>query len=684
MYFRHSIVSLVSILFALIFMPRAHADVDPFEQPIVQLGKVRPDNVVRIKAVSFDVMPGSNQVRRATLSLETRAGFKLYSKGLRIEHHTQLEPFPVPVEFVANPPETIVDDEWYKEKRGVFFSGTIFTITTRDNITPEDSISVRFEACSVSSCLLPTTFVISPTVSGSVARFERQQQGDGPVNLQGAEFDSSPNFTSTAIASPTAAAVPDMKTESQNKVIGANGVILNNEKVETGSEEGESLSERVSLWVARELKERGILLFPALFLAGLLMNATPCVYPVIPITINVLSRFGNSETDEKKKKRNKKIYPLIYVLGMVLAYSTVGVVAAMSGGIFGALLQNTAVTVAVAILMFLMGLWMLGVFSATAIQNFAYRLPISQKHPAWGVLTMGAVSGLVSAPCTGPVLSALLLLIGQTHNAVQGFMLMLFFSLGFGAPYVVLGMASQNMVKLPKVGGLLEWTKFVFAALMFALAIYYLRPVLGRLGYDLPFLLKPHGMDVVVALLVVVICYLVSKHQKTIRAKVAKIGAVLVLTQLALWLTLFVTSGFVREAPALSSVSLSKATPQNEIPWVKDWNTAIQLARSEHKPLVADLWAEWCAACLHMDEDLWQNPDVVRYVRTHFVAVKVDFTTPTDTSNTLQSAWDLTGLPAVGFFSAGADFEKAPELLYREAILPKTFFEGVKKLGMNP
>lgn len=655
--------------FVVIFAPLvpAQGETDPFEVPIVQLSKVRPENVVRFKALAFDVDAASGQVTRARIALDTREGFKLYSKGLRFEHESVAAPFPETMAFTADPQEKVIFDEWYKEQRGVFYAGTVFTVTAKNPINASDKIRVRFEACSVASCLLPTYFVFPSAMAGSLAKFEKQND---ELELGVAKSESP--LSGGAANQPV---IRSQSDEAKN---------FPREPVNTSVSADVSFADKVSLWVSRELAARSFLLFPALFLAGLLMNATPCVYPVIPITINVLSRFGAGHppsADERRRRRH--LLPFVYVLGMVISYSLMGVVAAMSGGIFGGLLQNVWVTFAVAALMFVMGLWMLGVFNSNALQNFAHKLPVSEKHPVVGVATMGAVSGLVSAPCTGPVLSTLLLLIGQTKDPVFGFTLMVFFALGFGAPYIVLGLVSQQIKRLPRVGGALEWVKFVFAGLMFALSLYYLKPLIGHALFVSSFFERPNSANVVSVALFVVVCGFVMK-QAGFKRVFGKVGAIVALTQLGLWLTLFVTSGFVRASSVEASAPAQSETVAKEIVWEKDWRKAVMRASVENKPLVVDAWAEWCAACLQMDETVWKDPKVVQIVSQHFVAAKIDFTRTTPVSNELTKRWDLTGLPAVGFFKAGAKLDsEMPAVLYREQIDVAKFFDAAMKVR-NP
>jgi thiol:disulfide interchange protein DsbD len=504
--------------------------------------------------------------------------------------------------------------------------------------------------------------------------------------------------TPSVEATPTSMPAPAV-TPTQKPLGSVDPVVPPGDGDSGGGTSVTSLTDRASLWVQTSLSSRSWLLFPALFLAGLLMNLTPCVYPMIPITLNVLSQFGQHEgASEAERRRRRAILPFVYVAGMVVTYALMGVTAAMTGSIFGSLLQSPVVTVLLAVVMVLLGLSMLGVFNMTALQSFATRIPVAQKYPVAGVLTMGGVSGLVSAPCTGPVLSTILLLIGQSRDPVYGFVLMLFFSLGFGAPYVGLGLFTQKLARLPKAGSLLDGVKFVFAALMFALALYYLKPLVGRAEEVRWVFARPTAMALIVALLGGAVFHLYGRLQPQ-AARLTRLGSLAALTVMALWMTLWVTSGFVSLEPAVaragSSVGMSGSTsavapgdaggaggaPVSEgVDWMKDWNQAVIRATVEKKPLIVDAWAEWCAACLKMDETVWKDPSVVETINERFVPVKLDFTRSSPFSEEIIERWELSGLPAVGFFPVGSDLTKAPPILFREAITASKFAETAAPL----
>ncbi|MCA2961938.1 MAG: thioredoxin family protein [Silvanigrellales bacterium] len=704
----------------------ALAQSDPFEIPLASLKRKAPEHVVRF---TLEKLSTSDGAPRAVVRLSTRDGFKIYDKGLEFTYRDASGVVSTALAFTPSPKPQRVVDPFYNEERDVHSARSAFEVTLPPNTLPaslaDGFVVVRFEACSVSMCLLPTRYDV-PILEGARGKPQRKKDGNigldagvsaesqqsrvvksEDVSLLGGEGDAfapvdgapAPSARPTALPKPEPTLMGAALTKPEPTPMGA-ALLLNESQSVPSTPSVESVTDQASLWVQRSLSARSWLLFPALFLAGLLMNLTPCVYPMIPITLNVLSQFGaHGPANDEQRRRRRALLPFVYVAGMVLAYSLMGVVAAMTGSIFGSLLQNVYVTVVLALVMFLLGLSMLGVFNMSALQTFASKIPVAEKHPALGVLTMGALSGLVSAPCTGPVLSTILLLIGQSRDPLYGFILMLFFSLGFGAPYVVLGLFTQKMGRLPKAGGVLNSVKFVFAALMFALALYYLKPLLGRFEMARWLFVRPGFAGVSIAVLAALVFHLYGRLQPE-AARYARAGTLVALTALALWLTLFVTSGFVAPPTPravgqaggggpLSSSSAPSSNPGgpsanvsngSDVKWVSDWQQAVVRAKVERKPMMVDAWAEWCVACLKMDETVWKDSEVVKILNRDFIPVKLDFTRSSPFSESIIERWDLSGLPAVGFFPVGADLEAAPPVLFREAISARKFLDTAAPL----
>ncbi|MBX9838979.1 MAG: thioredoxin family protein [Silvanigrellaceae bacterium] len=344
------------------------------------------------------------------------------------------------------------------------------------------------------------------------------------------------------------------------------------------------------------------------------MNLTPCIYPMIPITLNIMSQYGG--------KGKIKLLPFIYVGGMIITYAMLGVFAGMSGNIFGSQLANPIFNWIVAFIMFLLGLSMLGVFNFTAVQSFANKIPIAQNYPRVAVATMGAVSGLISAPCSGPVLSTILLLIAQNKNPVSGFTYMLFFAFGFGLPYIILGYFGQNLTRLPKFPRLLNFIKMFFAALMFALALYYVRSFFIKIPFIQDFYAKPQLLSICIFVILALV-FTVFSTKKNILGKISKIGLIFSCYILCLWITLASTYSFYYNKEISSFNNLND---KSIIQWHSNFDEAVAIAQKTGQPIIFDVWAEWCVACLEMKETTWKDKKLIDYINKNFIPVKLDYT----------------------------------------------------------
>jgi thiol:disulfide interchange protein DsbD len=678
----------------------AFAQTDPFLVPLKSLNKIDPANVVQFKVVALTT---KGNAATAEVEVSTRGGFKIYDKGLRFEYKsTATLNALIPLTFQANPPAKVIQDPFYNEPRAVHESAARFALASDLPMEETGTLRVRFEACSVNTCLLPAYFVIQARV-GSSSRPE--PKGDTVTGASGSTGSlSPPSMESSTLASGSSAAsaAPAMPTpaieQSPAPSAPTPAVELTPSQAAPASTPAPSfrpeksadtsLADSITAQVQRSLVERSWLLFPALFLAGLLMNLTPCVYPMIPITLNVLSRTAPADSTGQRSPSQSAVPAMMYVLGIILAYSAMGVVAGMTGSIFGSLLQSKLVNGVLALTMFLLGLSMLDVFDLSKIQTAANRIPLSKKSPYMSVITMGAVSGLVAAPCTGPVLSMLLLLVGQTKDPVYGFVLMSVFAAGFGAPYLALGLLSQQLKRLPKAGFAMNIVKNVFAALMFSLALYYLKPMLQNLEFVALLYIRPPVVGVAAVVMLTVV-FLVLQSKKPTSA-LRTIGLQTGLSLLALWMALYLIKGFIAgEKTALPSLSrindpLEIPNPQSQetdgVRWMKDWQQAVRAAKEQNKGLIVDAWAQWCAACLKMDAEVWNEPGVEALINQHFIALKIDFTESNPQSEELTKRWDLSGLPAVGIYPAGSDFAGQPVVLFREAATVSSFHQAVQKI----
>jgi thiol:disulfide interchange protein DsbD len=693
------IVGVVACIVSLCLpLQSAQALEDPFGAPLKSLNKIDPANVVQFRLVELTKQDAGTS---AVLELNTRGGFKIYEKGLRFEYKSAATlNAPITLQTKADPEAKVVQDPFYNEPRAIFDKGTRFTATSDIAMDETGVLRVRFEACSVNTCLLPAYFLVDAR-KGEVSRPEPKNtlaglsvgSSSGATNASAPDVGLAPK-AAVSLGTPAAAATPaaplspaaePAAVQSATPLPSATATPSPTPKPTTPAPEV-SLTDSITAQVQLALGQRSWFLFPALFLAGLLMNLTPCVYPMIPITLNVLSQTKKSEDDSQA---TQSFFPaLVYVIGVILAYASMGVIAGMTGSLFGGILQSRAFNLGLAALMFLLGLSMLGSIDLSRLQSLGNRIPLSKRSPNLAILTMGAVSGLVAAPCTGPVLSLLLVLVGQTKDPIYGFTLMSVFAAGFGAPYLVLGMLSHHFKKLPRAGKLTGLVKNVFAALMFALSLYYLKIFLGQYPLFALLYAQPTLTGVVTISLLTVV-FLIWQYRSA-NHPITLLGTQIGLTILALWMTLSLVKGFVPMTlpswPSLNRIGDPVEVPpagslqKDNIQWHKDWRKAVQAAQLEKKGLLVDAWAQWCAACLKMDAEVWSESGVEALINQHFIALKIDFTESNPASEELTERWELTGLPAVGIYPAGSDFNGKPPILFREAVTVSQFHQAVQKL----
>jgi thiol:disulfide interchange protein DsbD len=221
--------------------------------------------------------------------------------------------------------------------------------------------------------------------------------------------------------------------------------------------------------LAQTLQSSPVTAVVTLFGAGVLTSLTPCIYPMIPITAGLLA---GAARDNASRARTVGL-TLTYVLGLALFYALLGLVAGMSGQLFGAIGSNAWVRFAVGNLLLAFGLAMLDVIP----MNAPHRLVAwagslgGGSYPA--VFLMGATSGIVAAPCGAPAFAAVLTWVAGTKSGPLGFVYLFSFSLGMTAILVVVGLFSGSIAALPKAGRWMVWTKKTAGVILIAMAEYY-------------------------------------------------------------------------------------------------------------------------------------------------------------------------------------------------------------------
>lgn len=206
-----------------------------------------------------------------------------------------------------------------------------------------------------------------------------------------------------------------------------------------------------------------------MFLAGLVTSLTPCVYPMIPVVAGVLGGAGSAG----RTRAQTVGYTLVYALGLALVYASLGLVAGLTGSLFGAISSSPWAYFVMGNLLLVFGLAMLDVFPVNvpgSLMQWAGRFGAGSYG---GAFAMGATSGLVAAPCGAPAFAAALTFVTTTGSAFLGFWYLFVFSLGMTALLVVVGLGAGLGASLPGGGRWTLWVKRAAGVLLLAMAEYY-------------------------------------------------------------------------------------------------------------------------------------------------------------------------------------------------------------------
>ncbi len=227
--------------------------------------------------------------------------------------------------------------------------------------------------------------------------------------------------------------------------------------------------------IASHLSDSPAVAIPLLFVGGVLTSLTPCVYPMIPITVAIVGGQSTGAAGVAPPRRRVVLLTLAYVIGLSVVYASLGLFAGLSGSVFGSISTNPTALIIMANVLVLAALAMLDVFPVRMPNWLLTRAATAgEGGRVSGALTMGAMSGVVAAPCSAPVMAAVLTWVTTTRSAGLGFVYLLAFSLGMCTLLVVIGLSAGALARLPRSGAWMVAIKKVMALAMIGVAEYYL------------------------------------------------------------------------------------------------------------------------------------------------------------------------------------------------------------------
>jgi thiol:disulfide interchange protein DsbD len=382
---------------------------------------------------------------------------------------------------------------------------------------------------------------------------------------------------------------------------------------------------------------------------GLLLAFTPCVFPMIPILSSIIVGEGKDITT-----RRAFILSLVYVLAMSLTYTVAGLLTGLLGANLQTMLQNPWVISSFSALFVVLSLSMFGLYELQlpqGIQDRLHRISHNQTGGKLaGVALMGLLSGLIVGPCLAPPLAGALVFIGQQGDPLLGASALFSLSMGMGIPLLVIGTSAGSL--LPKAGPWMDGIKSVFGVLMIALAIWLLERII------------PGWVALLLwgSLLIVSAVYLGALNSLSMVStgweKLLKGFGLIILVYGSL-LIVGSASGSQnvwQPLTALTSPSFNTGENQHGVKFIQIDNLTEleqQLSRST-RPVMLDLYADWCTECKTMEMTTFKDPAVVAAL-ANTTTLQLDMTDNTAEHKALLKKFSIFGPPTILFFDSQGD-----------------------------
>lgn len=364
------------------------------------------------------------------------------------------------------------------------------------------------------------------------------------------------------------------------------------------------------------------------FLLGILMSLTPCIYPMIPITVGIL------QSQASKSVLKNFLLSSMYTLGLATTFATMGLMAASSGEAFGHLLANPLFVIAIVITLCYFAFSLFGFYNLYIPRFLQNKNSMIPSGSYLSIFTFGIISGSVASPCLSPGLALILTMVATLANKLLGFLLLFAFGIGVSTPLLIIGTFSSSLSVLPRAGMWMLEVQKIFGFMLLGMCFYYLGSIIPQTPLTLMF----------VAFLICIGCYYIysSLAPQSIGSKIIRNLIGFFVIGVALYIGIFTVLMTMPQA------GLQEQTHVTTPVWITDFEEGHALAVKENKPMLIDFWAPFCSICKIITKKVLLHKTVYQELHDNFVVVMIDITKKENEKNMeIKEEYQVHGVPTL-------------------------------------
>lgn len=362
------------------------------------------------------------------------------------------------------------------------------------------------------------------------------------------------------------------------------------------------------------------------FLLGLLLSLTPCIYPMIPITIGILNH------NRQQSVLSNFLVSMFYAFGLSTTFASLGLLAAFAGASFGGMLSNPIFVIILTLFIGYMSLTMIGIIDLTIPSFLQRNTQMSSAFGPWtSAFIFGLISGSIASPCVSPGLALLLTIVATMGNIIAGFLLLFLFGIGMSVPLIIIGTFSSSMQVLPRAGQWMVEIKKLLGFLMLATCFHYLSNILPAIVISIMF----------TTYLLITGLYYIIDAQKNIEQITKMLKSLLGIALLA-------AAVFMTLKAYESMTTKNKNLDEQGVIWATNYQNACTQAKAENKLVLLDFWANHCTICKAIEKKLFHKDVVAKGLFNNIICVKVDCTSSSNQeANMLKGKFNVFAQPAI-------------------------------------